>query len=341
MALGAAGGWLFFQFRLPLAWMLGSMCVCIVGALLRAPLEVPMRLLPFMIAIIGVMLGSGFTPDMFHDPGRWVMTMTGLAVLMVVAGFISVWFLRKVAGYDLATAYFSGMPGGITEMVIAGEEKGGDGRRIALAHSARIFIVVFTLPFIVAMLGFDPTLSTGQRNAVSVIHTPILSWLWLLFCVGAGLLIARMLRFPAPFLVGPMVVSAIAHGAGLTDFKAPGELIIFAQIVMGSSVGCRFLGIRPVEILRVLGYSLACNGAVLAITLAFAILVGSLSGMGTMPLFLAYSPGGLTEMSLMGLAFNVEASFVVLHHIVRVIVVMFSAATVFAAVARLRKPDNE
>jgi uncharacterized membrane protein AbrB (regulator of aidB expression) len=52
-------------------------------------------------------------------------------------------------------------------------------------------------------------------------------------------------------------------------------------------------------------------------------------------LLLAYSPGGLAEMSLAALSLEIEAVFVA-HYFVRVFVVMVGAAPVFAFVLRNR-----
>lgn len=338
LVLGAIGGWAFFWLHLPLAWMLGPMAICIIGALLRMPLAEPRYLTSPMIAIVGVMLGSGFTPEMFDDAGRFGITIAGLVLFMGVAGVISVIFMHRVAGYDLPTAYFSGMPGGLIEMMVAGEERGGDPRRIVLSHSARIFIVVFALPGVIALMGYNAGASVVAPDMSSLMHTPLTSWIWLIGCVVIGMGLGRLIRMPAPMLVGPMLLSALVHGVGLTDFQPPGELIIVAQIVLGTSVGTRFLGVTPREILQILGYSVGCNGMILAVTLIFAFTVGALSGAGTLPVLLAYSPGGLTEMSLIGLALNVEASFVVFHHILRVVLVMTSASLVFMLLERWLRP---
>jgi uncharacterized protein len=45
---------------------------------------------------------------------------------------------------------------------------------------------------------------------------------------------------------------------------------------------------------------------------------------------LAYSPGGLVEMNLVALALNIEISFVAVHHIARVVAVMFAAPMIFS-----------
>jgi uncharacterized membrane protein AbrB (regulator of aidB expression) len=53
-------------------------------------------------------------------------------------------------------------------------------------------------------------------------------------------------------------------------------------------------------------------------------------------LLLAYSPGWLAEMSLAALSLGIEVAFVAVHYIVRVFIVMVSAAPVFALVRRNR-----
>ena len=153
LALGGLGGWLFVQGRLPLPWMLGSMVFCTVAALLRLPVAAPPVIRPPMTAVIGVMLGAGFRPDVVAQLPNWLPTLLGLVLFMSACGLACVGYFRRVAGFDPVTAFFSGMPGGLIEMVTLGEEKGGDARIIALIHSARILLVVMTLPFIVQWIG--------------------------------------------------------------------------------------------------------------------------------------------------------------------------------------------
>ena len=75
----------------------------------------------------------------------------------------------------------------------------------------------------------------------------------------------------------------------------------------------------------------------LALTLAFAFMVAKLSVHGHVPLILAYSPGGLAEMSLIALALHTEVAFVAAHHIVRVVLVMVAAGPLFGLIGGRRK----
>src|SRR5690606_36600460 len=97
---------------------------------------------PPMTVIIGVMLGAGFTPAIIENIGSWIPTVLGLAGFVAVSGAACVLYFRRVGGFDLPTAYFAGMPGGLVEMIIVGEDKGGNARTIALVHSARVLLVV-------------------------------------------------------------------------------------------------------------------------------------------------------------------------------------------------------
>lgn len=71
-------------------------------------------------------------------------------------------YLVRIVKLDPVTGYFSAMPGGLIDMVLLGAERGGNERTIALMHSSRIFLVVFSLPPLLSLVtGID----TGTRAA--------------------------------------------------------------------------------------------------------------------------------------------------------------------------------
>lgn len=329
LLIGALGGWVFATLALPLPWMLGSMTACTVAALLRAPIVAPSSVRPPMTMVIGVMLGAGFTPQVIESVVHWLPTVLGLAGFIVVSGTACVVYLRRVAGFDIPTAYFAGMPGGLVEMVLVGEDKGGDARTIALIHSARVLLIVLTLPFLVQWLsGAD--LGNRPRLGASILDTPWQDELWLGMTAVAGGFIGYVLRLPARLLLGPMLISAAVHILGWTKFVPAVEIVNVAQLVLGTTIGCRFVGTAPREIIRILTLSLGSTIILLAITLVFAAVISRFSSYSLITLLLAYSPGGLAEMSLVALSLGIEVAFVAAHHIIRVFMVMVGAAPVFA-----------
>ncbi len=336
LALGGAGGYVFLLAHVPLAWMLGAMTVTMVAAVLGLPVRGPEPLRGPTVAVLGVLLGSGFSPDFVAEAARWPLTIAGLFLFVAISGFGAVLFLRKAGGYDRPTAYFAGMPGGLTEMIIAGMENGGDPRRIGLCHAARIFLVVLSIPALLALFGHDVSTAGRMEGAPGILDTDAVSILWLVGCAVVGMFIGRLLRLPAAPFLGPMIASALIHAMGWSDFRTPGELVIVAQLVLGTIVGCRFVGATPREVGTILLLSVGSTGIILIVTVLFALGLGAISGRGFAPLLVAYSPGGLVEMNLIALALGIETSFVAVHHVVRVVLVMFSAPILFRLLKRWR-----
>lgn len=343
LLIGTCGGALFAYARLPLPWMLGAMVACTVASLLKFKVAAPAIIRPPMLMVIGVMMGSSFTPQLFGQLGQWWPATLGLLVFLLLSGVSSVWYFQQFGGLDRTTSFFSGMPGGLVEMIERGEEQGGDGRTIALVHTVRILLIVMFLPFVIQWMTGTSLNKTG--GSVSVFNTPLEAELLLLICGLVGMFFGHVLRLPAKYLLGPMITSAVVHTAGWTELHPPFEIVNLAQLVLGVVIGCRFAGTSPALVLRIIKLSLGSTLILLAWTLLFAVLVGRLIEVEPVTVVLAFSPGGLAEMSLIALALHAEVAFVSLHHIIRIVVVMLLAAPIFSALnwwgARNAPPDTK
>lgn len=338
LALGIAAGYAFQKLNLPLPWMMGPMIACTLAALCRLKVDAPPVIRPPMTMVIGVMLGAAFSPDLLARIPQWWPATLGLLLFVIACGVSVVWYFRKIGGYDRTTAYFAGMPGGLVEMVTVGEERGGDSRVIALVHAVRILLIVMTVPFAIQWLeGVSLSRTIG---AVSVFDAPLTSELWLVGCGLFGAFLGHVLKLPAKNLLGPMLASAVVHAGGWSDFKPPFEIVNGAQLVLGVVIGCRFVGTSRAVVMRIITLSLGSTVILLAWTILFAILVSWVSGASPIAIVLAYSPGGLAEMSLIALALHAEVAFVAAHHIIRILFVMLAAAPTFALISRLTGKDD-
>jgi uncharacterized protein len=331
LALGAGGGALLAWLQMPLAWMIGAMLVSTGAALSRLGVHVPATLRNVMIVVLGILLGSSFQPEILNQIPRWSISLGGLVLYTLVCLAAGIWLLRR-SGFDRVTAFFTAAPGGFNEMVLIGGSKGGDVRTIALCHSIRVMLVVFTIPvWFQLLVGYDPAARGPLGPPLAAI--PPVDYLLLAACaVGAPL--AAWARFPAAFLTGPMLLSAAIHLAGLTATKPPGIMIAAAQVVIGCYIGCRFAGADIRQIGRTLLIGALLTAVLLAITVLFAFVLGRLSGIGVIDLVLAYAPGGLAEMSLVALALDVNAAFVASHHVVRILLILLFAPLLFAFITR-------
>ncbi len=329
LTLGGAGGALFHYLDLPLPWMLGAMSATTLATLLGQATVVPLSLRKTMIAVLGIMLGSAFSPELAGALVNWLDTLVLLAIYTASAGLLGFLFFSKIAKFDPVTAYFSAMPGGFTEMTITGEALGGDARTIVLCHAVRVLIVVFVIP-----LGFGFfALIDGGAGASGLGSAPSGLSLGeaaiLLLCAVAGSWGARRLRLPASFLIGPLALSALVHIAGLTASSPPQTLVAAAQIVIGAGIGARFSGISLRSVARTLTLSLTANAMLLSLALAFSWLGAELGGASLAANMLAIAPGGVAEMSLIALALGVDVAFVTSCHLIRILLVVVAAPQAF------------
>lgn len=321
--IGTAGGAVFWWLDTPLPWLLGSMCVCMAAALLKAPASMPSSTRLPAVAVIGVMLGGTFHPEILGQVAAWTISLLGLIGVLATAATASILYYRRVARFDPATAYFAGVPGGIAEMIALADQRGANVPVIALAHASRIFLVVMTLPFILQVIGVDPDPGAPLearpgRDMMDLAY----QYAWVLGCAVAGTVIAHRLRIPGYPLIGPMLVSATVHLGGLASFDAPPELLAVAQVVMGCSIGLAFAGERVREVLRILVLAMGSMVLFTAIALAGTLLVSALTGIQPGLLLLSYAAAGFAEMSIMALVLKVEVAFVATHHIVRMFLVI-------------------
>lgn len=329
LAIGVVCGIAAYTAGLPLPWMLGPMIGNTVAAMMRAPVRAPGALRPFVIPVIGVMLGSGFTAEVLGLLGSWVLTLILLPVFLGCAAGLSFLVYRRVGGYDRVTAFYSAMPGGLNEMLILGGDAGGDERRIALAHAARILIVIV---FVALYFGLVLGVSSGARGAGQWVTLDALTGLdygILGACAVAGASLGRMVRLPASQVFGPMILSGIAHFAGWVTVAPPTLFVIAAQITMGTIIGTRFAGATVAEIRRDLGLATVATLAMLGVAVGFAELIALASDIPLSQAFLAYSPGGLTEMSLLTLALGQDVTYVSIMHVIRITFVIGAAPFVF------------
>lgn len=332
LTIGTLGGALFYLLSLPLPWMLGAMAATAAAAIYGKPITMSRHLRQVMIAVIGVLLGSAFAPAMLGQIAQWAASLMLLALFLALLALIIPWLLRH-AGYDRATAYFSALPAGLTEMTAVGMDNGGNPQIIALTHTVRVLLVAFTIPFVMVVLADyeRPDAPIAVLNGLSGGDLALLTG-----CGVIGLWLGARLKLPAGALAGPLALSAAVHLSGLTASSPPGLLISVAQVVLGTSVGARFAGLTVKTSGRTVALAVAVTLAMLLLSGVGAMVLGPIIGVDPLALLLALAPGGVTEMSLIALALEKDIAFVTTHHVVRIALIVMIGPSVFAAVQTWR-----
>lgn len=332
LAAGAAGGALFYWLRMPLAWMLGAMTATAVLALSGARPEVVSWLRSGLIMVLGVLLGSSFSPALLGHLRDWVDSFVALIIYLPLLSALGYAVFRYVGRLDPTTSYFSGMPGGLSEMVTVGTEQGGDTAVISLLHAIRVFTVVMLIPFYFRYV--EGLVVPSGVTVLGPTHLTPLDALLLLGCIAIGGPLAGWLRLPASQLLGPMLLSAGIHFGGLTDGKPPAELVAVAQIGVGAALGCRFAGLKWTRIARIALLSLLATLLMLSAAALTSKLIETFAGISAAGALLAFAPGGLAEMSLVALGLGIDTAYVATMHLVRVILVVIIAPLAWKLLAR-------
>lgn len=321
-AIAAIGVAIFLALGLPLPWLLGPITACLITALLG----VRMKGIPFvnnaMRSILGVAVGATFTTALVISmAGMWT-TLLLVPVMVFLIGLVGVPYFQRLWGFDFATSYYSAMPGGLQDMLLFGEEAGGDVRALSLIHATRVMVIVVALPFILkGYWGVDLSNPPGVPAA-----TLPLSQLVLMAVAGlAGWQIAKAVGLFGASILGPMILAGILALAGVLQNRPPAEAIWAAQFFIGMAVGTKYAGVTGEEVRRDVAAALGFCVILLILAAGFVEVIHLFALAPPMEALLAFAPGGQAEMTVLALIAGADMAFVIAHHVLRIVTVIIGA----------------
>lgn len=320
--IAALGVILFLWLRLPLPFLLGPMFLCLAFALGGARMEGMGRLGIAFRTILGVAAGTSITPEAVAKLPELAVSLAIVPLFILSVALLSFPLMRRGFGFDRVTSYFCAMPGGLQDLVVFGELAGANLRVLSLVHATRILLIVSAAPFLLGWFWEVDLLARPGRSSAEVAPDQIA---WMVFAGLAGWGIAHRLRVFGASIIGPMVLAAGLSLSGVVTGRPPAEMIWACQFFIGLAVGSKYVGVTMAELRRVV-LAGSVNGVLLAAVSAVFILTISAAGIAA-PLnaFLAFLPGGQGEMVVLAIIAGADLGFVVLHHILRIALVVTCA----------------
>lgn len=319
------GGLVFQSIGTPLPWLLGSLfAVSSLSLTSRAGRLPPGGLTAGQISI-GLALGLYFTPAVIGALSGLIgwMVLTALATcLMSMLGAV---FLQRVTRLDGVTCFFAAAIGAASDMAVQASRMGARADLVALSHTVRVSLVVTIVPLTASLL-------TGSTNAFDgslpipdgARYLPWEDMLWLgLMATAAGLL-ARRLRMPNPFVLGPLVV-AIGVAAVIAESRLPPIVVAGAQVLIGWSLGQRFKPEMFRDSPQFLMAAAALTAAFLLAGVALAGLVHWAAGLSFASSFIATAPGGIAEMAITAKVLALDPPTVTAFQALRMVVIVLGA----------------
>ena len=325
LLLGSVGGLFARSLHLPLGLLLGSIFAVGLAAMLNARVAgvgvgFPQPLRNLFVPVIGLSIGAAFTPDVLRQMPGWWISLSALLVYIPVAHAAG-YFIYRRGGLPKAEAFFGAVPGGLIESVVLGEEAGADARTLILLQFLRLILTIIAVPVIfLALTGHAVGSAAGVQIAGTGVALGGRDAAILLAAAGVGYAVGHVLRFPASIMTGPILASAIVHLMGWSAGVPPSWAVGATQVVLGSALGARFVGMERGALTRALWLAMQSVGVALILAFGFAWAVADLAGQPITAGFLAFAPGGLAEMSLIALSLKMGVVYVAVHHVVRIVV---------------------
>lgn len=327
VTVGIIGGFLASLLHMPMPWLTGSLLlstatVRFLPASVPDGYRFPNGFRNIFIAIIGMVIGLQVHPDLFRQIPVIAMSLAALTVFVPLIMGLNYLLFTRVAGYDPATAFFSGAPGGLVEAIAFGEESGADARILALQQFLRITVVITLVPFAMSWYEGHPVGSAaGLSNQLPSSELSLWATLAILVPVAAlGQWLGIRLRMPAGHLLGPLIAAAVLNFLPIPSLAMPIWTLVAAQVVIGASLGSRFHELSGRQLTRGVWLALLSTALMLGVGLGFAAALNAMGGLPIDVLLVAYAPGGVTEMGLIAISLATSPALVIAHHVYRIII---------------------
>ena len=304
---------------IPLAWFLGPMIVTSILSLCGIKLIMPRLVLSGVLILLGLYIGNYIDKNLFSQMNQWLWTsaiMLGYIILSVL--FVSK-YLEKFSGYEKKTSIFSAAPGALGPLLILAEDEKSDLSQVATSHLIRLIIIITVFPFIVNSFYEQSSIENVILNDNQEIKDLII----LLFVSLILVFIFDKIKIPAALLSGTLIASGILQITEIASYKLTPNIIDFCLLILGSSVGCRFANKTFSEIGKNALHSFIATFLLVILGLVAAFVASLVIEKNFFTLLLSYCPGGIYEVAVIAIFFDLDPEFVSFHHIIRLLMILF------------------
>jgi membrane AbrB-like protein len=324
-------------FRIPLAWMLGPMLAISIAALSGIKVKMPKLALSAILIILGLHIGNYIDQNLLSQMKDWIWTSMVMFFYILASIFIVSKYLQKFSGYKEKTSIFSAAPGALGPLLILAEYEKSDLSQVATAHLIRLIIIITLFPFFV--VNFSPTeaMEITKFNYMDQNHLNLL-----ILLIGSIILIYIFdkIKVPAPLLAGALVASGILQITEIASYKLPDQSINFCLLILGASVGCRFADKSLNEVIKNTAHSFVATILLIILGIIAAVIAGYFVENNFLTLLLSYCPGGIYEVAVIAIAFNLDPNFVTFHHIIRLLMILFTVPVILRLIDKKRSSNS-
>ena len=310
IGVGVLGGIAFLAAGLPAPWLSGPMVTIAIMIVIgqRPTLPDPLRDLGMMLA--GVVMGSAITPAMLAALGRYPVSLVLLALTtlsIIVFGRLT---MMKLYRWDGNTALLGALPGAMSAVLATAASINVQMQQIVTVQAFRMFILVALLPSVV----------TSVMTTTTPPVQPLVSVPGFAVVMGAAyavsVLFVRLGVF-APFLMGGMVAAGATHATDFIAGAPPDFIGSLSMFLIGVFAGSRMNDLTASSLAKLIGPAIILFFMSIGIALLGAFSVTLFTSTPLAEALVAFAPGGLEAMVVLGMAMGLDPLYISSHHIAR------------------------
>ena len=321
-------------FNIPLAWMLGPMIVTSIAALAGLKVVMPKIALSSILIILGLHIGNYIDQNLFNQMINWIWTSAIMLIYIIICILIVSKYLQKYAGYREKASIFSSAPGALGPLMILAENEKTDLSQVATSHLIRLLIIITVIPFIIVNNTGSEVLLIDNFDYMSQNH---LNLILLIIASLFFIFVFDKIRVPAALLSGTLFASGLLQITDIASYKLPDASINFCLLILGASVGCRFAEKTVKEIANNSLHSIVATTILVLLGLLAAYVATFFVDTNILTLILSFSPGGIYEVAVIAIAFDLDPDFVAFHHIIRLLFILFTVPIFLRILEKIKK----
>lgn len=285
------------QLYVPVAWLIGSLIVGIIYALLHGkPRPLPSTFLIIGKSLVGIAAAARFAPDNLITIFNYAIPLLLAFAITASLSMLNGYLIARFSGIKLITSLLGAIPGTASANVAISQEFGADPPIVAVLQYLRLIMVVVIVPTIAGLIAPNDVV-VNQIN-INVQSTVSLTWniIMIGICCGLGIWLGRKFKLPTKEFLGSFLCGLPLFGLFPNQYTVPRSFIIFALLLIGLSAGLKFnwhniIGLGraiTLEIILVLILITCCIG----ISYSFHYL----THIDLITALLAFAPGGMEAM---------------------------------------------
>jgi membrane AbrB-like protein len=270
--------------------------------------------------VLGLHIGNYIDQNLLNQMVNWIWTTIIMFGYIIVSILIVSKYLQKFSGYKQKTSIFSAAPGALGPLLILAEYEKSDLSQVATAHLIRLIIIITLFPFIIVSLSDSNILEIQKFDYMAQNH-----WDLVILIIASIIFIFFFdkAKVPAALLSGTLVASGILQIFDIASYKLPDASINFCLLILGASVGCRFANKTVKEVANNSFHGLVATILLVLLGLVAAFIATFFVDNNFLTLVLSFCPGGIYEVAVIAIAFDLEPDFVAFHHIIRLLFILF------------------